>query len=147
LAEDLLFIEVGKFLSKYPLPVLAVDVFGRHHGIGIKSTICNVWHEFAARTISMVSTDQSKCVSFIVIGLVYTLTTQEVLAERLGALSLLTRSGVLPLSSSAAGLLKNPCHPGRGLVLAKPGIPWFTPKKSLHSNAEFIKQCLMRHPI
>jgi hypothetical protein len=39
--------------------------------------------------------------------------TQEVLAERLGALSSLTRSGVRPLSSSAAGLLRSPCHPGR----------------------------------
>jgi hypothetical protein len=54
---------------------------------------------------------------------------QEVLAERLGVLSLLTRSRVQPLSLSAAGLLESPCHPGRGLVWAKPGIPWFTKKK------------------
>jgi hypothetical protein len=59
------------------------------------------------------------------------ISTQEVLAERLGALSSLTRSGVRPLSSSAANLLGNPCHRGRGLVWAKPGIPWFTPKKKI----------------
>ena len=51
--------------------------------------------------------------------------------ERLGALSSLTRSGVRPLSSSAAGLLGSPCHPGRELVWAKPEIPWFTPKKNI----------------
>jgi len=32
---------------------------------------------------------------------------------------------------SAAGLLGSPCHPGRGLVWAKPGIPWFTQKKKI----------------
>jgi len=42
-------------------------------GLGRRVRI-HVWHDFAARTISMVSRDQSKCVSFIVIGLVYTLT-------------------------------------------------------------------------
>ncbi|KAL9351806.1 hypothetical protein Peur_054486 [Populus x canadensis] len=50
---------------------------------------------------------------------------QEVLAERLGVLSLLTRSRVQPLSLSAAGLLESPCHPGRGLVWAKPRIPCY----------------------
>ena len=55
--------------------------------------------------------------------------TQEILAERLGALSSLTRSGIRPLSSSVTGLLVSPYHPRRGLVWAKPGIPWYTQKK------------------
>jgi hypothetical protein len=66
--------------------------------------------------------------------------TQEVLAERLGALSSLTRSGVQPLSSSAAGLLRSPCHPGRRLAWAKPGIPWFTKKKKKECLCIFNKK-------
>jgi hypothetical protein len=34
--------------------------------------------------------------------------------------------GVRPSSSSAEGRLGRPCHPGRGLVWAKPEIPWLT---------------------
>ena len=57
--------------------------------------------------------------------------THGVLAERLGALSSLTRSGVRPLSSYAAGPLGSTCYPARkGISLGqRSGYPWFYKKK------------------
>ena len=67
-----------------------------------------------------------------------------VLAERLGALSSLTRSGVRPLSSSAAGSLGNICHPVRkGISLSQySGYSWFYQKK-IYTEVVYIKSFIL----
>jgi len=65
-------------------------------------------------------------------------TTHGVLAEQLGALSSLTRSGVRPLSSSAAGPLGSTCYPVHKEISLgqRSGYPWFYKKKKTSGTEE-----------
>ena len=70
--------------------------------------------------------------------------THGVLAERLGALSSLTRSGVRPFSSSAAGPLGNICHPVRKRISLSQysGYSWFYQKK-IYTQVVYIKSFIL----